>query len=565
MRCISWIKNSLLLSTISLLAACGGSSGITDPLEDEPSSISAPADCQGSNASEERCVVPLNPDTPVNATLSADNIQIFRVDSGAYVSVQSDSGNADVLLFDDFDDIPTDNVLTDNGLRLCGSGRGFKEDICSASVPDGEMFAAVWAATDTSYSITAVTDCSTEVINRWVYRSFQDFYIYADQVPELNPDTFSDTEELIEILQFEELDPFSNIQDTITQSNFAEEGIQFGLGHYWKRDDAGNLRITVVFSESPFGSAGIKRGDIAVSLGGELLDSMSNERYFELTGSAENPIDSTWVFIDGDTGESKTVTVRIGEYRVNTVLYSNIFTHPQFSGQVGYIILSNFLEPSREELDQVINQFNDAGVSELILDLRYNGGGRALVGRRLASQIGGQQFDNRLHSQFEHNAKYAHFNYKEYFFEAFPEMGLQRISVLTTNSSASASERLINSLRAYIDVVTIGETTRGKAFRSNGRKFCGKTLNIMQAQGVNANGVSVTGGISADCYAADDLTQNFGNQSGGIEGMLLKGLDNIVFGICDAAPAIARQSQANVAPPTHEIRFVGDDTEVLGR
>lgn len=546
-----------LFLTITL-SACGGNSGDSDrPQEDSPD-VSATIDCQGDSALEERCILPLDSNMTVSATLAADDIQIFRVDSEAYVSVFSGSGNADVVLIDDFEQIPS-VLFSGSDQFLCGSGWRFKEDICTASAIDGEMYAVVIAETDTNYSITAVTDCSTQVVNRWIYRSFQDFYLYADQVPVLNPDTFTDPAELVSTLRFDDLDPFSSLQDTATQTAFFEEGSLFGLGHYFVRDGEGALRIAEVFSESPLGRAGIKRGDIAVSLGGVSFNNMSVERYYELIGSIDNPIDSDWVFIDVDTGESKSVTVRIGVFEMNTVLHSTAFDHPEYSGLIGYIVLSNFIVPSREELDRVIAQFNDAGVTELILDLRYNGGGRSIVGRNLASQIGGTEISGSLHSQFEHNNEYSHLDYQEYFFEAFPALGLQCIIVLTTDSTASASERLINSLRPYIDVVTVGEATRGKPFRSSGRRFCGKTLNIMQTQGFNADGLSVLRGISADCHASDDLTRNYGQQSGSLEGMLSKGIDNIVYGTCDVAPAlvVAKQLQVSPVPPTYKDEIFG--------
>ncbi|MFK7891920.1 MAG: S41 family peptidase [Granulosicoccus sp.] len=529
------------LSITILLSACGGSSGKTTP-EDDPDQVRE-----------------LTPNTPTLDTLASNETRTYRIDSGANVSVYSESGNADVALFDNLEQIP-DNLADASDVWLCVSGWGFKEDTCTATVPDGEMYAVVLAETDATYTINAVSNCSTETINEWIYRSFQDYYIYASEVPVLNPATFTDQNELVQALRFDDPDPFSNIRDSSAQSAFFEEGAEFGLGAFLRYDEQNQLRVTLTFADSPIGRAGIKRGDIAVSIGGESVDDMSNERFFQLIGNRENPIESTWEFIDGDTGEAKSVTVRIGQYQLNTVLYANSYTHPNINGRIGYIVLSNFIEPSRDELDRVIEQFNEDGVSELILDLRYNGGGRSLVSRRLASQIGGPALDGKLHSRFKHNSEYSRFNYSENFFESLPALNLQRIVVLTTPSTASASERLINTLRPYIDVTTIGQTTRGKAFRSSGRQFCGRTLNAMQTQGVNANDQSVTGGLLADCYADDDLTRNFGAESGRFEGMLSKALNNLVFGACDIAPpAIASRSESRDVPPTTETIYVGDD------
>jgi hypothetical protein len=115
---------------------------------------------------------------------------------------------------------------------------------------------------------------------------------------------------------------------------------------------------------------------------------------------------------------------------------------------------------------------------------------------------------------------------------------------LTTEDTASASELITNSLRPYIEVITIGGTTLGKPFGSVGRNFCGIVLNAMEIEYLNANGVSVAGGLPADCFAADDLTRNFGLQSGSVEGMLLGALEYLALGTCETAPTpLASRSQ----------------------
>ena len=109
-----------------------------------------------------------------------------------------------------------------------------------------------------------------------------DYYIYANDVPAIDPDVYTDPSDLVRDLRFESLDPFSNIQDAVRQTRLFEEGISFGFGFDWAFDADDNLRIIYTFDDGPFGRAGIKRGDIAVSINGELLSEMSNERYFEL-------------------------------------------------------------------------------------------------------------------------------------------------------------------------------------------------------------------------------------------------------------------------------------------
>lgn len=386
-----------------------------------------------------------------------------------------------------------------------------------------------------------------------------DYYIYANDVPAIDPDVYTDPSDLVRDLRFESLDPFSNIQDAVRQTRLFEEGISFGFGFDWAFDADDNLRIIYTFDDGPFGRAGIKRGDIAVSINGELLSEMSRERFSELYGSEENPVTADWGFIDGETEDLKTVSVAQGEHTLNTVLLSEIYTNPNFSGVVGHVVFKQFLEPSVDELDAVIQFFVDNGVTELVLDLRYNGGGRSSVGARLASQLAGSPVDGLLQSRHEHNETYSAFDYEDDFPEALPDLDINRVIVLTTDRTASASERLINSLRPYFEVVTIGSTTVGKAFRSSGRRYCGKILNAMQTQGKNANGVSVSGGISADCYAADDVSNNFGQG----EGMLDSALNFIVDGSCQTTPPpmIAARSSRKSAPQLSEVLLLDSLSE----
>jgi len=502
----------------------------------------------------------LEPETTITAELAGTEYQLYKLDSGSNISLVTNSGNVDILVVDEVEDIDFSNIdfedfdfnaVFGNDKNLCWSAWYTEEDVCTATAEDGDVYALVLAFEDSNYSISSTAECSVQNINRWVKRNMLDYYIYASEVPNVNSDEYSDPSDLVDALRFESLDPFSNIQDASDQISLAEEGVDFGFGFDWRRDANGDLRMLYVFDDGPFGRAGIKRGDIAVSINGELLGDMSEARFYELYGTEENPVLANWQFIDGETGDTKTVSVAQNEFRVNTVLESGVYTNPDFSGAVGYIAFKQFIQPSVEELDFVIQSFAIDGVTELVLDLRYNGGGSARVKARVASQIAGSIVENQLQSREKHNEKYSAYDFEAYFPAASPSLDLNRMVVLTTHQTASASERLINELRPYFEVVTMGSKTRGKAFGSSGREYCGKMLNAMQLQGVNANDVSVAGGIIADCYAEDDTSNDFGLG----EGMFGSAVDYLVNGTCEVAPmTIATRSRGNEAPrPTETI------------
>jgi len=177
-----------------------------------------------------------------------------------------------------------------------------------------------------------------------------------------------------------------------------------------------------------------------------------------------------------------------------------------------------------------IADLRDAGITELVLDLRYNGGGLISVANRLASQIAGPSVAGETLVSYEFNDEYTDVNFDFDAVNASPSLDLDRVLVLTTGQTASSSELVIN-----------GERTLGKPFISASRPFCGVSLNAMEAQGVNSNGVTVAGGIEADCFAADDVTRDYGSRSGSLEGMLASSLDFLLNGTCDASPTFAKQ------------------------
>ena len=539
------LQSLSVLLLISLTVSCGSGSGDgnNQPNEDEGQA----SEMQDPEA--ENNPVVLDTGASITGALEANEIDVYRVPADTEIILTTQNGDANIALHE-VEELTEDSVL-------CLARDQFIEDNCRASSTSGILYASVYADEDSTYTISASSDCSTEAINRWVYRSMQDYYLFADQVPTINPDNYSDPSELIEDLRDDTVDPYSSVRDTQSQQAFFDEGKSFGFGIAFFRDAEGDLRISYVYDDAPLGRAGIKRSDIVVSLGGVLWDDLTGEMFDQLVGTESDPLTVEWEFVDGDTGEVKTVSVARSEYTINTVLYANDYGVDGFSGRVGYLVFKNFLRISEQELDSAIAELVDAGVTELVLDLRYNGGGYTYIARRLAAQIAGPSLDGLRAVSYEYNSKYPDANFDRDFETATPNLNLSRLVVLTREDTASSSELLINSLRPYMEVITVGETTEGKPYISSGRDFCGKTINAMEAQGVNANGVSVINGIPADCYAADDLSRNYGLQSGAVEGMLQSALDYITDGTCNGAPLVAASRNAVRVLPDNEPALVG--------
>jgi C-terminal processing protease CtpA/Prc len=245
------------------------------------------------------------------------------------------------------------------------------------------------------------------------------------------------------------------------------------------------------------------------------------------------------------------VAVVRGADRFRTRMTKRIVTIPtvplvrtySVSGRrVGYVVFRNFVEPSYDALDAAFAELRAAGVTELVLDLRYNGGGLVGVARHLASLIGGMRTGGAVLAEYFHNDRYQRLNEIIRFEAKANALALDRLMVITTRASASASELVINALRPFMAVHVIGDRTYGKPVGQYAISFCDKTLAPVSFTLRNANGEGdYFDGIAVTCAAADDLSRQLGDP---LEGSLREALAFIDTGRCSAESAGMRTRQA---------------------
>ncbi len=372
--------------------------------------------------------------------------------------------------------------------------------------------------------------CSANGIKQWAYENMTDYYLFADQVPVVNPASYATAATLVEDLRVLPFDRFSRVTTTSGDEEVFVEGKSFGIGVIWQNDSAGDLRVAAVYDDSPLGRAQIKRGFKLTSINNVLLENLSNDLYNEFVGTRENPATSTWSFEDPASAQEYTVSITPALFDINTVLHSQTLSVAGYSENIGYLVLDSFLGTTEAELDAAIAGFRQDNIKELILDLRYNGGGLVSVATKLASQIAGTATEEKLLMEYRHNVTYSEFDFAINFESVEDSLNLERLIVLTSGYTASASELVISALSPYIEVVTIGTRTVGKPYISFGNDYCGERLHALQAEGFNAGDVSVYGGIAPSCGSTDDVTSDFGAIS---EGMLNDALDYLEFGRCD--------------------------------
>lgn len=341
--------------------------------------------------------------------------------------------------------------------------------------------------------------CSVEDINLRVDFDMRDYYIYYDQVPQLNLADYDEPEELIRDLRVDP-DTFSSISDAEEREELVENGGTRGFGFILRFSQDDIIRVKEIRFGSPADDQGMLRGDELLLVNGmSPYEQTDDEKAF-----AFDP-DNAPVNLTIRTGNEapREVFVDYAEY-----VWQTAGPASRFSGDgvpaVGYLPIRRFLETTEAEIDRSLAFLASAGgIDELVVDLRYNPGGRLHVARHIASVVGGAAVENQVFSLRTWNDKYAANNEERLFPTVDEPLNLPRVYVLVTDASASASESFINALKPYIDVIVVGSPTRGKPFISISRDYCGKSISAMHAIGTNAAGVSVAGGIQPDC-AIDD-------------------------------------------------------------
>ena len=190
--------------------------------------------------------------------------------------------------------------------------------------------------------------------------------------------------------------------------------------------------------------------------------------------------------------------------------------------KVGYLYLESFTNHQFKNITEHFEAFKKAGIHDLVLDLRYNTGGKINKAAMLANLIGGETLSDKLFIRYEPSLRHQD-NEKEYIFESMPEsIETRRLVVLTTDDTCSASEMIINGLRPHMPVYTVGSKTCGKPFGNNLVEFGNKTLSLVTARLLNSRGEGhYSNGIRADFKVKDDLSHQLGDPQ---EGMLKKAL-----------------------------------------
>ncbi|HXV63016.1 MAG TPA: S41 family peptidase [Vicinamibacteria bacterium] len=379
------------------------------------------------------------------------------------------------------------------------------------------------------------TDCSIIGQNTQVRTILDEFYLWYRELPDLDPALFDSPEAYLDAVRFRPLDAsFSYVSSRQATEAFFSSSQFIGIGFSMRQTGPLELRVSQVFPDSPASESGLARGDFLTAIAGRSIeDLLTNGGLDEALGPSEigYTLELSWRTPRGRE-ETATVTKRL--VTIPTVSQTAIL---DASGlPVGYVHLRNFVEPSIAALDQAFTELGSAGVTDIVLDLRYNGGGLIDVARHLGGLIGGFRTSTQVFVELVHNDKNTFRNRTIRFEDPEATLDLPRVVVITTRASASSSELLINGLRPFVPVTVVGERTFGKPVGQYGFDLCDKVLFPVSFENKNARGEGgFFDGIPADCEAADQLGRPLGHPD---EDSLAEALHVLTTGRCSPSPGV---------------------------
>jgi len=391
-----------------------------------------------------------------------------------------------------------------------------------------------------AYAQAPPTSCGTTAQNIWVRDALNTYYYWYQFLPPgVNPASFNSPEAYLDAVRYKQVDKtFSYITSAAANEAFYSDSqvIKYGFTQMVGVDD---ILVLQVWPDSAAQGAGLSRGDRILQVNGTpVATHVANGTLSAAFGPDVVGQTATVVF-QKPSGERRTSQMVKTVVTIPTVSLTQVV---EVDGRkVGYIFFSNFVQPSMAALSDAFAALKAAGATELILDERYNGGGLVDVAAHLASLIGGVRTNGQPMLNYVHNDKIGPVLNKTTRF-ANPEesLNLQRLFVITTRGSASSSELVINSLRPYIPVTIIGDTTYGKPVGQYGLRFCDKVLAAVAFSIKNANlEGDYFDGLPADCPAPDDATHQLGDPA---EGSFAEALTVIRTGAC--TPRTEAQSRA---------------------
>lgn len=418
----------------------------------------------------------------------------------------------------------------------------------------------------------------------WLRSWSNDTYLWYQELPDLNPENdyssyitsrfptepngyFSRLKTQATTPSGKDKDSYHFVLDSQTWYELSQGGVSFGYGIEFAilaSSPPRDVRIAYSQNTSEAAQLGMTRGTKIIAIdGAAILDGNPDILNAGLAPSVSGEQHQFEVLLPG-AQTTETFTLTAAEVAIDPL--QNVKVIPTATGNVGYMAFHDHIAPAELALINAIQSLSQQGISDLVIDLRYNGGGYLDIASELGYMIAGNATAGQTFELLQFNDKYPNvnpisgqtispipFHSRAQGFSApenqpLPTLGgnLNRVFLLTGSGTCSASEALINGLQGIsFEVIQIGATTCGKPYGYYPTGNCGSTYFTVQFKGVNAAGFgdypdgftpAVGGDIGATevtgCYVADDFDHGLGDPSEARLAAALYYRDN---GTCPAA------------------------------
>jgi hypothetical protein len=416
----------------------------------------------------------------------------------------------------------------------------------------------------------------------WLRSWTNDLYLWFDEVQDQNPAGFSTDASYFAVLKTTALTASGNPKDrfhftypTATWEALEQSGIQAGYGADFVIIAATPPRNVVVAytepgSEAATAPASLSRGAQILDIDGvDLVNATDQTSVNTLNaGLAPQTVGESHSFTIRDPGSvtSRTITLVSADVTVSPVQNTHTITAPN-GALIGYMLFNDHLATAESALVAAFTQLQGAGVQDLVLDIRYNGGGLLDIASEVAYMVAGPAATTgQTFELTQFNSKHptvdpvtgvpitpVGFHTTAQGFsvtsgQALPTLNLHRVFVLTTSGTCSASESIINSLQGVnVQVIQVGSTTCGKPYGFYPADNCAVTYFSIQFKGVNAKGfgdypdgftpentVATQGVPVPGCSVADDFSHALGDSA---EGLLASAISYQATGVCPVPPS----------------------------
>jgi C-terminal processing protease CtpA/Prc len=363
----------------------------------------------------------------------------------------------------------------------------------------------------------------------------KDIYLWYNQIPStFNARSYDGIDKIMTaIRQYSNEPGFSQPVDRWsfamkqTEWDNVSSGVagDFGLNVFFRAE--GDLRVRHVEKESPAGLAGVHRGWRITAINGNTSISTGNADFI-----VQNVYESSSASITFQKPDNSSVTLNLtaATYKEHPVVLDSVYSID--SKKIGYFSFNSFLGDTTEiynDFSRVFNHFANAGVTDVIVDLRYNGGGYVTMSQKLADWLVPSTANGQLMMKQMYNDKYTQYN-ESTTFQKLGSLNVSRIFFIVSSSTASASELLINNLKPFMDVQLIGPSkTYGKPVGFFPIPVGAWYIFPVSFKSTNKNGEGgYYNGIALNSQVADGLDKDWGDTG---ESCLQDAISYIVSGV----------------------------------